>query len=137
MRAFIDTSSLLKKYIEEDGAEEFNSLLDSISEIIVSPITILEVQSAVARRLKERTLKASDAQWIEKEFMTDYDFFGVVEWNDDLITESLRIIRRYQLRVLDAIQLSAALISKSSLFITSDKRLFEFAKREIPYSRFI
>jgi len=33
------------------------------------------VDSAVARRLKERTLKVADAQWIEKEFMTDYPKF--------------------------------------------------------------
>jgi len=47
LRAFIDTSSLLKKYIEEDGAEEFNSLLDSVSEIIISPVTILEVHDVL------------------------------------------------------------------------------------------
>jgi uncharacterized protein len=137
LRAFIDTSSLIKKYIEEEGAEEFNSLLESVSEIIVSPVTILEVHSAVERRLRERTLKGAVAQWIEREFLADYDFFGVVEWNDELITECLRVIRKYQLRVLDGIQLAAALISRSSLFITSDKRLFEASNREIQGVKFI
>lgn len=32
MRAFIDTSSLFKKYIEEEGSDRFNELLDSVFE---------------------------------------------------------------------------------------------------------
>ena len=137
MRAFIDTSSLIKKYIEETGSEEFGVLLESVSEIIVSPITVLELHSAIERRLRERTLKPSDARWIEKEFMTDYDFFGLVEWNDELIGEGLRTIRKYQLRVLDAIQLSAALISDTGLFVTSDRRLYQAARKEMANIRFI
>jgi predicted nucleic acid-binding protein len=98
---------------------------------MVSPITIQEIHSAVERRPGKRTLKSSDGKWIEKEFMTDYDFFAVAQWNDEIIIKSLRLIRKYQLRVLNWIQLSTALISKASLFITSDKRLYEAAKIEI------
>jgi predicted nucleic acid-binding protein len=137
MRAFIDTSSLFKKYVEENGSEEFGHLLDSVTEIIVSPITVLEIHSAIQRRLRERTLKPSDAKWIEKEFMTDYDFFALVEWNDELTMECLRIIRTYPLSVLDGIQFSAALISQATLFVTSDKKLFQAAKREIRDAKFI
>jgi uncharacterized protein len=137
MRAFIDTSTLFKKYVDERGSEEFNKILDSVSEIIVSPITLLEINSVIERRLRERTLKPADGKWIYNEFLTDYDFFAVVRWNDDLVKESVRIIRTYQIRVLDAIHLSAALISKASLFLTSDKRLYESAKNEISDIRFI
>ncbi|MBD3391497.1 MAG: PIN domain-containing protein [Chitinivibrionales bacterium] len=137
MRAFIDTSSLVKKYIEETGSEEFGILLKSLSEIVVSPITVLELHSAIERRLREGALQSSDAKWIEKEFTTDYDFFGVVEWNDELVKEGLRIIRAYQLRVLDAIQLSAALISDSGLLVTSDKRLYQAARKVMSKTRFI
>jgi predicted nucleic acid-binding protein len=137
MRAFIDTSSLFKKYVEEQGSEQFDQLLESVSEIVVSPITILEINSVIERRLRERTLKPSDAKWIEKEFTIDYDFFALVEWSDELVKGGLRIIRKYQLRVLDAIQLSAALISDAGLFVTSDKRLYQAAKKEMSNIRFI
>lgn len=137
MRVFIDSSSLFKKYVEEQGAEEFNTLLDSVSEIIVSPITILEIHSILERRLREKTLRPADSKWIEKEFLIDYNYFGVVQWNNDLMQECIRVIRRYQLRILDGIQLSAALISNIALFITSDKRLYAAAEKELSHVQYI
>ncbi len=137
MKAFIDTSSLIKKYVEEKGSDEFNNLLESVSEIIVSPITILEIHSVLERRLREKTLRSTDAKWIEKEFSIDLDYFGIVQWNDNLINECIRVIRKHQLRVLDGIQLSSALISNPPLFITSDKRLHTAAKKELSQVKFI
>ncbi len=131
MKVFIDTSSLLKKYVLEKGTEEFNAVLNNVTEIIVAPVTILEVHSAIERRLRDKTLKPSDAKWIEKEFLIDYNFFGVVRWNDDLMGESIRVIRKYQLKVLDGIQLASALRSDTTLFVTSDKRLSEAAENEL------
>lgn len=132
VRAFVDTSSLFKKYVEENGAEEFNRLLDSVFDIIVSPVTILELHSILERRLREKTLLRADAQWVEKEFQADYQYFGVVEWNDSLLKESIRVVRRHQLRVLDGIQLASGLLAGPSLFITSDRKLYDAAIKELP-----
>lgn len=85
----------------------------------------------------ECTLGPEDAHWIEKEFLIDYNYFGVIQWNNDLVRESIRLISKYRLRVLDAIQLSAALLAKASLFITSDKRLFAAAKKELPHAKYV
>jgi predicted nucleic acid-binding protein len=137
MKAFIDTSSLFKKYIDEEGSSEFNELLESIHEIIIAPSTLLEIHSVIERRLREKTLQSKDAEWIEKEFLTDFNFFGVVEWNDELLEKAIRLIRRFQLRVLDSIQLSAAQLSGATLFVTSDKRLYKAAKSEFSSVTFI
>jgi predicted nucleic acid-binding protein len=137
MRAFIDTSSLFKKYVDEQGSLEFDKLLETVSEIIVAPSTILEINSVIERRLREKTLNPEDAKWIEKEFLTDFNFFGVVEWNDELLEKAVRLIRKYQMRTLDAIQLSSAQMSEAGLFITSDKQLHKVAKAEIAAVKFV
>jgi predicted nucleic acid-binding protein len=137
MKAFIDTSSLFKKYLDEQGSSEFNKLLESVFEIIIAPSTLLEIHSIIERRLREKTLQSEDAKWIEKEFLTDFNFFGVIEWNDELLEKAIRLIRKYQLRVLDSIQLSAAQLSGAALFITSDKQLYKAAKNELPSVTFI
>ncbi len=111
MRAFIDTSSLFKKYVDEQGADTFDALLLSVSEIIISPITLLEVNSIIERRLREKTLDTVDAAWIEKEFMQDLKFYGVVEFNENLNSECIRVIRKYQMKVLNGIQLSSAIVA--------------------------
>jgi uncharacterized protein len=132
VRAFVDTSSLFKKYVEENGADEFNRLLDSVFDIIVSPVTIIELHSILERRLREKTIVLADAQWVEKEFQADYQYFGVVEWNETLLQESIRVVRRHQLRVLDGIQLASGLLAGPSLFITSDRKLYDAALKELP-----
>jgi len=137
MKAFIDTSSLFKKYLDEQGSSEFNKLLESVFEIIVAPSTLLEIHSIIERRIREKTLQSEDAKWIEKEFLTDFNFFGVIEWNDELLEKAIRLIRKYQLRVLDSIQLSAAQLSGAALFITSDKQLYKAAKNELHSVTFI
>ena len=132
MRALIDTSSLLKKYVMEKGTKDFNAILNNITEIILAPVTILEVHSALERRLQENTIKPEDAAWIEKEFNFDYNFFGIVPWNEELMDESIKVIRRYQLKTLDGIQLSTAIKAEVTVFITSDKRLYTAAQKELP-----
>lgn len=137
MRAFIDTSSLFKKYVDEQGADTFDALLLSVSEIIVAPITLLEIHSIIERRLREKTLNTADAAWIEKEFMLDLNFYGVVEFNENLNSECIRIIRKYQMKVLDGIQLSSAIVAKPDIFIVSDKQLYNAAIKELTRVEFV
>ena len=137
MRAFIDTSSLFKKYVDEEGADKFDRLLQSVTEIIIAPITLLEINSIIERRLREKTLSAADAKWVEKEFMFDLNFYGVVEFNEKLNSECIRVIRKYRMKVLDGIQLSSAIIAKPDVFITSDKHLHKSAGKELKRVEFI
>lgn len=137
MRAFIDTSSLFKKYVDEKGADTFDALLLSVSEIIVAPITLLEINSIIERRLREKTLDTADAAWIEKEFMLDLNFYGVVDFNENLNSECIRVIRKYQMKVLDGIQLSSAIVAKPDVFIVSDKQLYNTAAKELKRVEFV
>jgi predicted nucleic acid-binding protein len=137
MKAFIDTSSLFKKYADEQGSKEFAAILETILEIIVAPTTILEMHSVIQRRLSEKSLGMEDAQWIEKEFSTDYSCFGVVEWNEELLDKSILFIHKHRLKILDSIQLAAAQMSGASIFVTSDHRLSLAAKKEFPSVLFV
>lgn len=81
--------------------------------------------------MREKTLSAADAKWVEKEFMFDLNFYGVVEFNEKLISECIRVIRKYQMKVLDGIQLSSVIIARPDLFIASDKHLYKSAGKEL------
>ena len=76
MNAIIDTSSLIKKYINEIGSTTFEKLLKQLSEITVSPVYRLEIHSAIQRRLREKTLDHDHATWIRKEIEFDFQFFN-------------------------------------------------------------
>lgn len=84
-----------------------------------------------------RALFVESAGLIEKESTRDYQFFSVVQWEENLVFTAKRLIRAHQLKVLDAAQLASGLISRADTFITSDRRLYAAARKEIPAAKFI
>lgn len=57
MKAFLDTSSLLKLYHEEAGSDELNNILSQgIKEIYLSEIAKLEFLSAFWKKVRQKEL---------------------------------------------------------------------------------
>jgi len=131
MRVFIDTSSLFKKYVAETGSEELDRLLQDVSEIAVSPVTWIEVSAVIARRLREKSLTPQQAAWLKSQTHKDFQSFHRVIWNDTLEQTATALVYHYSLSALDAIQLASGVLSKADLFVTSDRRLFEDAQKEV------
>ena len=131
MRAFIDTSSLFKKYVVESGSGELERLLQDVSEIAVSPMTWVEMSAVIARRVREKSLTSQQAAWLTSEARKDFQSFHLVIWNETLEATATRLLSRYPLSTLDAIQLASGTLSKADLFVTSDRGLFEEARKEL------
>ena len=128
---FVDTSSLFKKYVDEKGSKELDSLLQEVSEIAVSPVTWVEMNAVVARRLRERSLTSQQAVWLRSEMHKDFQSFHRVIWNEALEKTTTDLVHQCSLSTLDAIQLASGLLSKADLFVTSDQGLFEEVKRKV------
>lgn len=137
MKAFIDTSSLVKKYFVEEGSGKFDDLMDLISEIVISPTYRLEINSAIERRLREKALTKKQALWLRVEVNKDIHYFSTVLWNDNLEEKAMELIQKYQLKTLDSLQLASACLSESDIFISSDKKLFTAAGKELKNVKFI
>ena len=137
MKAFIDTSSLIKKYVHEKGSDDFDNLLEKISEIIIAPVFWLEINSGIERRLREKTLTSSPANRIRNEIKRDLFFYNKITWKDNLEQHALLLIQKYQLKILDSVQLAAARLSKADIFVTSDRKLFRIAQLELENPHFI
>lgn len=137
MRAFVDTSALLKKYIEEKGSQQLEEVLEGVSDLIVSPVTWVELNAAVAWCLHRGLLTAQQSSWILSEAETDFYSYSQVVWNEELVEAATRMVFRYPLKALDAIQLAAGVLSKPDLFLTSDRKLFEETRKVIQGARYI
>ncbi len=137
MRAFIDTSSLFKKYVEEDGSKELEDLLFSVSEIAVSPITWIELNAVVARHMREKSLTSQQASWLDLETRRDFQFYHRVLWNEVLEKKAVELVQQFFLSTLDGIQLASGILSRADIFVTSDRRLFEEASKVIRKTKFI
>ena len=137
MKLFVDTSTLFKKYVDETGSGNFDKLFGEATEIIVSPVTRIEMHSAIAKYVREKRLSEQDAKKLSIEIKKDFIFYSRVFWNDNLEEKSVEIAQSLSLKTLDAVQLASGVLSKADLFVTSDKRLFDEASKVIHNTRFI
>ena len=137
MRAFIDTSALLKKYIRENGSEEFEDILLSVDDIIVSPTYALEARAAIARRVRLKDIEVDQGIQIRKEINKDIIHFEQVVYNDNLNNKAIDLIDNHVISTLDSIQLASACLSRADIFVTADKDLYIYAKQELKNVRYI
>jgi predicted nucleic acid-binding protein len=131
MRAFIDTSAMMKKYIDEIGGEEFDNLLLDVTQIVVAPTYIVEAHAAVERRLRDKTIVKEQIHVLREEINRDAAEFHQVNFTKDLCDIALHLITIYPLTALDGIQLASASMAEGDIFVTSDKQLFKYAKQEL------
>jgi predicted nucleic acid-binding protein len=123
--------------VEEIGSEVFMQLVTEASEIVVSPVTWIEINATIERRLNTNLLTSERASWLRAEVKKDFAYFLPVVWNENLETKAVEIVRRHPLKTMDAIQLASGILSGSDMFVTSDHRLHQAAKKIIPHVRFI
>ena len=131
MKIFIDTSSLFKKYYIEAGSQKLFEMLRQATEIVVAHITYIEIQNTLKRIYFEKKFTKENYDILCKQINSDFPYFQETQWNDELKNICLTLINKYQLRSLDIIQLASAQYARPQVFITSDKRQYEIAKKEL------
>ena len=137
MKAFIDTSSLFKKYVDERGSAEFDKLFEIVNDVVVSPVTLVEIESTLAKYTRNRWITVPQADHLRVEIKRDYVYFSTVLWNENLEEKAIQMVHKHALKTLDSIQLASAILSESELFVTSDQKLYQEAKKIVKRAQFI
>lgn len=139
---FIDTSALVKRYIQEIGSNWICNITDSNSNntIIISRITWVELISALSRLQRENRIQLIDMSSTIQIFRYDWEItYQVVEVEQNLVEDAGKLVQKYPLRAYDSIQLASALKIYPSFvsidpniftFISSDNRLLDAAQNE-------
>jgi uncharacterized protein len=131
LNLFFDTSSLIKKYIEEVGSDSGFDLCMQADEIALSAITRMEFFSALSRLLHTGYIDKESFEIACQEFEEDCKDYTFMQFEKSTENKAIELLKNYHLRTLDSIQLASAKLSNSSKFITSDKKLFEVAVKEL------
>ncbi|MBD1887539.1 PIN domain-containing protein [Microcoleus vaginatus] len=136
---FLDTSALVKRYVPEIGSEWILSITDPArdNDLAISQITWVEVHSAFARRLRDRSLSAERFDLIVQKVREDFENeYRVIDVDQSLIETATELVMDHPLRAYDALQLAAALRVQSVLtsmpetqliFVSADNRLLDIA----------
>jgi predicted nucleic acid-binding protein len=124
----MDTSVLLKRYLEESGAAEARQILRRC-RVVSSAIAPVEVISALWRRRGAGDLANVHVQAILGRLEKDRSHWELVDPTADVLDRAEQVIQRAGVRTLDAVHLASALTIQGASgrrrpvqFITADAR---------------
>jgi len=135
MIVYLDTSSLVKLYVEEINSDKVRDIADRAAAVSTSKIAYAEARAAFARKQKEGGFSTAALRKVVEDFNKDWESYFVIEITDGLIRFAGDIAEKYLLRGLDSIHLASAVHlrnkTKSDIHFSShDIRLNQSAAKE-------
>jgi len=135
---FLDTSALVKLYVQEPGTDRLLQLVNKSSEdrFAVLSLSVVEARSAIRRRQRTGDIDEDAAKSILDSLQKHMESKFLQQLvNAALIETALEMVDRYALRAYDAIQLAGCLILGATArrpvtFVCSDRQLLEAARSE-------
>ena len=128
MIAYLDTSSLVKLYVEEDGADAIKLLVDQASVVVTSVIAYPEARSAFARLHRERGLSDEEYESLKADLERDWSSFLTLNVTEKIWRQAGDIAERHALRGFDSLHL-ASYRELADLQLTQPVRFSSFDKR--------
>jgi len=132
---YLDTSWLVKLFVEEDDAAAVRRVVQRDGTVLVSEVSFVEFHSAVARRRREGALSQRASGSIVRRFRSEWPDRSRVAVSTDVIVRAAALVTDHALRSIDAIHLASALLVASGApepvrLGASDRRLLAAARAE-------
>jgi predicted nucleic acid-binding protein len=137
MILYLETSHLVKLYVEESGSAKIKKLVAGAEFVATSIITYVEARAAFSRKFRKRGLNEREYETIKADLEEDWEHFFVLHATMDVAREAGRLAEKHGLRGFDALHLASAMSlgpgkddQISVNFSSSDKTLKDAAKNE-------
>jgi predicted nucleic acid-binding protein len=108
---FLDTSALVKLYVEEAHSAAVREWVDEAEVVAVCRLAYPEAVSALSRRMRGGDLSKSAYGVTSRALRRDWDLLALVDFRE---IEAGRLAAKYGLRGFDAIHLSSAMTIASA-----------------------
>ena len=131
---YIDTSALIKRYVEETGSDAFDAFCELPAiERVLCPLGVTEFTGVLQRRVRLRSLTPTQAAAVRRRFLADVAAGGwrIVVFEAEMFSkaDSLMIDLGAPLATLDALHLACALQHRTQEFATADLQLATAARK--------
>ena len=124
MTLYVDSSALLKRYVDEHDSEAADTLMASDPVLVTSRVTEVEVRRNLTRLLDSSALSEARTQ-----FSRDLDAFALIGLDPTTCNEAVRIAEATLCRSLDALHLaSATRAGAATTLLTFDIRQAQAAR---------
>lgn len=135
MILYLETSNLVKLYVEEPDSEDIKIRIAESDVVATSLVSYVEARAALARKFREKGLTTRDYESIKSDLDSDWDSLFVLSLTNALAKIAGSLAEKHGLRGYDSIHLASALelkkvITSAILFSSSDATLSEAARTE-------
>lgn len=133
MILYLDTSSLVKLYVQEAHTSLVKKWVEEAEIVATCRIAYPETMSAISRRFRQDDLTEKEYYLLITKFSNEWGQFVAVDFDE---LEAGRLVNLYRLRGFDAVHLSAAKLLKinqnniSLSFSSFDEKLNDAASSE-------
>jgi predicted nucleic acid-binding protein len=138
----MDASALVKRYVNEPGSDWLRPMATSSepSLLFTSRMSIVEVISAFARRVRDGSLSSEEFAALGDAFRSDcLNRYQIMPPTLEIVDLACSLLERHSLRAYDATHLATALVAQQFLaaqdyppltFLSADDRLNQAASHE-------
>lgn len=131
---YVDTSALLKRYIDESASASFDAFCESSeADFVISPLVACELASSLQRRVRERDISARYAAEARRRFHDDVTAGGwrMLAFETAVFSRAsdLLLTLGAPLATLDAMHLASALLHGADALATADRQLATASRR--------
>ncbi|MDQ6982433.1 MAG: type II toxin-antitoxin system VapC family toxin [Mariprofundus sp.] len=133
MILYLDTSALVKAYVEEEYSRH---VLQNMKEATVSAshkVAYVEARAAFARLQREHVLNETEWESLKHEFVTDWNNYLQIGTTQALLERASSLAEAFALRAYDSVHLAAAqMLNEDSkeavIFACYDRKLNQAAE---------
>jgi predicted nucleic acid-binding protein len=126
---YVDTSTLLKRLLAEDGSDEADVIWNT-ADLLTSAVTVVvEARAALASAQRGGRLTAAELREAKAELVGLLEEVTFIEITHVLIAAAADIAEAEALRGYDAIHLAAALAVEADVLTSADAALCDAAQR--------
>lgn len=131
---YLDTSALVKKYVEESGSSDVQKLIKSADHSGTSWITCTEMAAALSRTVRMKLFSASEAEAAWNKFLEEWSALSRLKVSGQIIDHAASLAWAYPLRGYDAVHLASAILWHETLetpitIATFDRELWAAGKQ--------
>jgi predicted nucleic acid-binding protein len=135
MILYLDTSSLVKLYVEEDESSKVDALVRSSEVTATSLVAYAEARAAFALRFREKAFTPVEHNLIKEFIDKDWSRYLILSVTENMIRLAGDLAEKHALRGFDSIHLASALtlrqeLSSPIVFSCFDDNLQKASERE-------
>ncbi len=122
MKVFFDTSSFVKRFVDEVGSKQVDDITQAASEIGLSIICFPEIISALNRKLRSKFITEKTYSELKNDILKDIEDVELINLTPSVLKKTIELLEESVLRSLDAIHIACAIEWQAELFVSSDER---------------